>query len=153
MFKQLIKAKFIVVLFLLVFTCVSGCGPGNNLEVPSGSSGLNESAKTETRKTLPVSYEPSSTGSGPNTSGTSEAELTGKTETTAEITDLSNKSSNISGDDPTGTVTPASRPNITTDSEQAPVALDWTEIFEKINPSVASVRLKIPASALYQERE
>jgi S1-C subfamily serine protease len=153
MLKQLIKPKFIVVLFLLLFTCMSGCGPGNNLETPSASATPYTGVTTETTKDQPESSAPGSAATRPNTSGTSEAESTDRTEMTAGSTGESSGTSNIPGEITVSPTSADSRPSQITDDEKVPVALDWTQVFEKISPSVASIRLKIPASALYQERE
>lgn len=152
MLRQLIKPKFLVVLFLLSFVCASGCKPDNKVGKPSGTPLIDDSVKTET------TIDPSShsvadpSASRPNIPETTGADSPVRTETTIGSTVGNSKTTNTPGENSDNTNT-VSIPTHTADPEQDPIVLAWTEIFEKINPSVVSVRLKIPASTLYQERE
>ncbi|MDD2426489.1 MAG: S1C family serine protease [Eubacteriales bacterium] len=74
------------------------------------------------------------------------------TSSTLLVTTSNSSSASSSGSSdetkPTG-----SRPIVTDDKDHPLVTLAWTEIFEQVNPSVAMIRLTIPASSIYEKRE
>ncbi|NLC39591.1 MAG: serine protease [Clostridiaceae bacterium] len=153
MLRQLIKPKFIVVLFLLSFMCVSGCNSNKKVGKPSATPLVDDSVKTETTIDPSSSSSKDPAESRPNTSETTGTDSSDRSEATTGSTAGNSKTTDTSGDNQDDPNTVVTRPILTTDPEEAPIVLAWTEIFEKINPSVASIRLKIPASTLYQERE
>lgn len=155
MSKHVMKSKITIVLSLLIAFLVfaSSCDTSTDpltppssplLDLDGDNNSRNEqsgTASTSSRSTSSTQTSPSST---PGTSATTESTtLPSNKQTVNPETD-----SNTSGTSPQVT-----RPIVIDDRKDPPEILPWTEIFERVNPSVALVRLTIPASTIYGERE
>lgn len=160
MSKQALKSKILVLLSLFLFMFVSSCGPGVNIGSPPVSSSKNTDSN-ETESNVSKSAATSIlTGSSQATKTSASRFNTGMetepttTSTTGTTTITSTTTSLSTGNGDTSETVPAgSRPIVTDDRIDKTVPLEWTDIFEQVNPSVALVRLTIPASPLYEARK
>ena len=155
MSKHVMKSKITVVLSLLIVFLVfaSSCDPAADpltppssplLDLDGDNNGRNEQSRTVSTSSKNTSSTQTSPSSAPSTSTTTESTtLPSNKETVNPETD-----NNTSGTSPQVT-----RPTVIDDRRDPPEKLPWTEIFERVNPSVALVRLTIPASTIYGERE
>lgn len=162
MSKQVLKSKILVVLSLLLFVFTSSCGPVHNAGSSPSLPRLDNNDRSETINSESASVTTSSSTSSSFTKKISESGSTStswETETTSTTPTSKTASFVTDGGTNTGngsTVEPFpadSRPTVTDDRGDKAVVLEWTEIFERVNPSVALIRLTIPASTIYEERE
>ncbi|MDD4324571.1 MAG: S1C family serine protease, partial [Eubacteriales bacterium] len=152
MSKHTFKSSILVVLSLLLFLFASSCGPVNSVGAPSTNSHNDTSDKTEASKSKSTLSTTDTTASSSTTTKSTVPTTSPGTSSTLLVTTSNSSSASSSGSSdetkPTG-----SRPIVTDDKDHPLVTLAWTEIFEQVNPSVAMIRLTIPASSIYEKRE